>query len=81
MVGGVITAALAVPTPSVGADDMFGYVTHPSVSGGSARSTFIFLYVNLGCSPLALPLQFVHRLVALGEPVGTVKGGRGNARR
>src|SRR5258707_4203755 len=48
LVGGVMTAALAVPNASpFGADNMFGYMNGKQMAWLSALA-FVFLYVNLG---------------------------------
>jgi cytosine permease len=48
LVGGVMTAALAVPNANpFGADNMFGYLNHLQIGWLSALA-FIFLYLNLG---------------------------------
>ena len=48
LVGGVMTAALAVPNANpFGADNMFGYMNHLGI-GWLSVLAFIFLYVNLG---------------------------------
>jgi cytosine permease len=48
LVGGVMTAALAVPNANpFGADNMFGYMNHLGIGWLSALA-FIFLYLNLG---------------------------------
>jgi cytosine permease len=48
LVGGVMTAALAVPNANpFGADNMFGYLNHLQM-GWLSVLAFIFLYLNLG---------------------------------
>jgi cytosine permease len=48
LVGGVMTAALAVPNANpFGADNMFGYMNHLGI-GWLSVLAFIFLYLNLG---------------------------------
>jgi cytosine permease len=48
LVGGVMTAALAVPNANpFGADNMFGYLNHLQ-TGWLSVLAFIFLYLNLG---------------------------------
>lgn len=48
LVGGVMTAALAVPNANpFGADNMFGYLNHLQMGWLSALA-FVFLYLNLG---------------------------------
>jgi cytosine permease len=48
LVGGVMTAALAVPNANpFGADNMFGYMNHLGI-GWLSVVAFIFLYLNLG---------------------------------
>jgi cytosine permease len=48
LVGGVMTAALAVPNANpFGTDNMFGYMNKLGI-GGLSVIAFIFLYVNLG---------------------------------
>lgn len=48
LVGGVMTAALAVPNANpFGADNMFGYMNHMQI-GWLSVLAFVFLYCNLG---------------------------------
>ncbi len=48
LVGGVMTAALAVPNANpFGADNMFGYMNHLGL-GWLSVIAFLFLYLNLG---------------------------------
>lgn len=48
LVGGVMTAALAVPNANpFGTDNMFGYMNHLNIGWLSALA-FVFLYINLG---------------------------------
>ena len=48
LVGGVMTAALAVPNANpFGADNMFGYMNHMQL-GWLSVLAFVFLYLNLG---------------------------------
>lgn len=48
LVGGVMTAALAVPNANpFGADNMFGYMNHAGI-GWLSVLAFVFLYLNLG---------------------------------
>jgi cytosine permease len=48
LVGGVMTAALAVPNANpFGADNMFGYMNHMQI-GWLSVLAFLFLYLNLG---------------------------------
>lgn len=48
LVGGIMTAALAVPNANpFGTDNMFGYMNHFGIGWLSALA-FVFLYVNLG---------------------------------
>ncbi|HEY4042510.1 MAG TPA: cytosine permease [Rhodopila sp.] len=48
LVGGIMTAALAVPNANpFGADNMFGYMNHMQI-GWLSVLAFIFLYLNLG---------------------------------
>ncbi len=48
LVGGVMTAALAVPNANpFGADNMFGYMNHMQL-GWLSILAFVFLYLNLG---------------------------------
>jgi cytosine permease len=48
LVGGVMTAALAVPNANpFGADNMFGYLNHMQMAWLSVLA-FVFLYLNLG---------------------------------
>ena len=48
LVGGVMTAALAVPNANpFGADNMFGYMNHAGL-GWLSLLAFVFLYLNLG---------------------------------
>ena len=48
LVGGVMTAALAVPNANpFGADNMFGYMNHMQI-GWLSVLAFVFLYLNLG---------------------------------
>ena len=75
LVGGVMTAALAVPNANpFGADNMFGYMNHMQI-GWLSVLAFLFLYLQPRLGLLALPVQLGHRLVAHHRHAYAARGG------